>query len=250
LHPGTELSPLSFFQLAGHPMRWRLLGELARCDRRANELAKLVGRPNSLVSYHLSRLHDSQLVWIRRSSANDHDYYYGVDLALCGEMLAQAGHALHPSLRLRPPQDVWPDRPEGPRMRVLFLCTGNSTRSQIAQALIEHADSTIEALSAGSQPKAVHPNAVSVMREYGIDIAGRQPKHISEFISQRFDFVISLCDKVREVCPEFPGQPRLIHWSIADPASEHGTNSEIYPAFQATAAELKTRIRFLLHVLD
>lgn len=187
---------------------------------------------------------------MRRSSANDRDIYYGVDLALCGEMLTQAGQSLHPSLRLRPPQDLWPDRPERPRLRVLFLCTGNSTRSQIAQALIEQADPAIEAFSAGSQPKPVHPNAVSVMREYGIDIAGRQPKHMSEYIGQRFDFVISLCDKVREVCPEFPGQPRLIHWSIADPASEDGTDSETYPAFQATVAGLKTRIRFLLHVLN
>lgn len=231
-------------------MRWRLLSELARCDRRVHELTKLVGRPNSLVSYHLSRLQESQLVRMRRSSANSHDIYYGVDLALCGEVLAQAGQALHPSLRLRPPQDFWPDRPDRPRRRVLFLCTSNSARSQIAQALIEHADAAIEALSAGSQPKAVHPNAVSVMREYGIDIAGRQPKHMTEYIGQRFDFVISLCDKVREVCPEFPGRPRFIHWSIADPASQHGTDGETYPAFQTTAAELKTRIRFLLHVLN
>lgn len=231
-------------------MRWRLLGELARSDRRAHELVKLVDQPNSLISYHLSRLQEGRLVWMRRSTANDRDIYYGVDLALCGDVLTQAGKALHPSLRLESPKDVWPPRPEGPRIRVLFLCTGNSTRSQIAQALVEHADPSVEAFSAGSHPENVHPSAVGVMREYGIEIAGRQSKHMSEFIGQRFDFVISLCDKVREICPEFPGEPRVIHWSIGDPGTVRGTVDETYPEFQRLAAELKTRIRFLLHVIN
>jgi protein-tyrosine-phosphatase len=176
--------------------------------------------------------------------------YYGLDLAQCGALLAQAGQALHPSLRLESPQDAWLPRSDTPRIRVLFLCTGNSTRSQLAQALIEQADAGVVAVSGGSQPRDLHPNAIRVMREHGIDLAGRQPKHMSEFIGQRFDYVISLCDKVREVCPDFPGQPQRIHWSIPDPASESGTDSTTYPAFQRTAAELKTRIRFLLHVIN
>ena len=93
---------------------------------------------------------------------------------------------------------------------MLFLCTGNSARSQMAEALARaRSGGLVEAHSAGSHPKALHPNAVRVMRdEHGIDLAGHRSKHLSVFAEQRFDRVISLCDRVREVCPEFPGRPR------------------------------------------
>jgi ArsR family transcriptional regulator, arsenate/arsenite/antimonite-responsive transcriptional repressor / arsenate reductase (thioredoxin) len=84
------------------------------------------------------------------------------------------------------------------------------------------------------------------MHERGIDIAGRRTKHLSEFAGRRFDYVISLCDRVREVCPEFRGGPELIHWSIPDPAREPGTDEETLPAFERTAAELSGRIDFLI----
>ena len=91
---------------------------------------------------------------------------------------------------------------------MLFLCTGNSARSQIAEALAEQlSGGAVSAASAGSHPKPLHPNAVRVMRERGIDLAGRRSKHLGEFAGQRFDYVISLCDRVREVCPEFPAGP-------------------------------------------
>ena len=137
--------------------------------------------------------------------------------------------------------------------RVLFLCTGNSARSQMAEALARvRSDGLVEAHSAGSHPKALHPNAVRVMRdEHAIDLAGHRSKHLSVFAEQRFDRVISLCDRVREVCPEFPGHPETIHWSIPDPAAGHadGDDEASYPAFQQTADELETRIGFLLAAL-
>ncbi len=132
---------------------------------------------------------------------------------------------------------------------ILFLCTGNSARSQIAEALAERlGGGLIRADSAGSQPKPLHPNAVRVMAERGIDIQGRRSKHLRDFSTRRFDYVISLCDRVREVCPEFPEHPALIHWSIPDPAREADTDEETYPAFVRTADELATRIRFLLEL--
>jgi protein-tyrosine-phosphatase len=88
------------------------------------------------------------------------------------------------------------------------------------------------------------------MRERGIEIAGRGSKHLSRFTEQRFDYVISLCDRVREVCPEFPGHPDVIHWSIADPAREGDTDEETYPAFQCTAEHLETRIGFLIRLIE
>ena len=89
-----------------------------------------------------------------------------------------------------------------------------------------------------------------MLRERGIDIAGRRSKHLSEFADQRFDYVISLCDRVREVCPEFPGGPAAIHWSIPDPGRDPGTDEETLPAFERTATELSTRIDFLIEAIE
>jgi protein-tyrosine-phosphatase len=136
-------------------------------------------------------------------------------------------------------------------VKVLFLCTGNSARSPMAEALANaRSGGVIEAYSAGSHPKPLHPNAVRVMRdEYGLDLAGRASKHLDVYADQRFDRVISLCDRVREVCPEFPGHPETIHWSIPNPAAGDADDDATYPLFQQTAAELATRIGFLLAAL-
>jgi protein-tyrosine-phosphatase/DNA-binding transcriptional ArsR family regulator len=239
-------APPRFLRLAGHPLRWRLLSELARSDRRVGELCERAGQRQSLVSYHLRQLRDGGLVSARRSLADGRDTYYVLELARCGELLVGAGAALHPGLAAA----AGAHRARGDRVapaRVLFLCTGNSARSQIAEALAEQlSGGAVRAASAGSQPKPLHPNAVRVMRERGIDLAGRRSKHLSEVTSQRFDYMISLCDRVREICPELPGTPQAIHWSIRDPAGEPGTDDETLPAFERTAAELETRIGFLL----
>jgi protein-tyrosine-phosphatase len=130
---------------------------------------------------------------------------------------------------------------------VLFLCTGNSARSQIAEALMEEmSHGTIRARSAGSHPKQLHPNAVRVMAERGIDISGHRTKHLRRFARTHFDWVITLCDRVREVCPEFRDHPNVAHWSIADPALEGDTDDGSYPAFTRTAQELEIRIEFLI----
>jgi protein-tyrosine-phosphatase len=235
-------APPRFLRLAAHPLRWRLLSELARSDRRVGELCELAGRRQSLVSYHLRQLRDGGLVTMRRSAADGRDTYYVLDLARCGELLQSAGASLHPGLATA----------RGPRERptalasVLFLCTGNSARSQMAEALCERlSGGAVRAASAGSRPKPLHVNAVRAMRERGIDIAGRRSKHLSEFSGRRFDYVISLCDRVREVCPEFPGGPELIHWSIPDPTLE-----ETLPAFERAATELSTRIGFLIEAIE
>jgi protein-tyrosine-phosphatase/DNA-binding transcriptional ArsR family regulator len=236
-------APPEFLRLAGHPVRWLLLSELARSDRQVRELKALLGQPQSLVSYHLARLRAGGLVAVRRSSADRRDVYYSIDLARCGELLTAAGTALHPGLRLIPPL---PGKIRAPA-RVLFLCTGNSARSQMAQAILEQtAGGAVTAASAGSHPRPLHPNAVRVMDEDGVDISGRQSRHLSVFAGQRFDYVISLCDRLREVCPEFPGAAEVIHWSIPDPGAGGGSDADTYPAFRAVAADLRVRIGFLL----
>jgi protein-tyrosine-phosphatase/DNA-binding transcriptional ArsR family regulator len=236
------------FELAASPLRWRLLTELAHGDRRVRELSAAVGEPQPLVSYHLRKLRSAGLLSARRSSFDGRDAYYRVDLDRYGALVANAAAALHPALRLEPaPPAV---RPDAPRARVLFLCTGNSARSQMAEALARQlSGGAVDACSAGSRPKPVHPNAVRVLERRGIDISRQRSKHLGAFMGERFTQVISLCDRVREVCPEFPGDPEVLHWSIADPAAEPGSESETYPVFERTCAELERRIRFLLHVL-
>jgi protein-tyrosine-phosphatase/DNA-binding transcriptional ArsR family regulator len=240
--------PPPFIRLASHPLRWQLLQELVRSDRAVRELTDLVDEPQSLVSYHLRKLRDGGLVLARRSSADGRDSYHSIDLSACSEALQQAGGLLHPALSLAP---VPPTRSLGRRRRrVLFLCTGNSARSQIAEALLDRmSDGKVAVASAGSDPKTLHPNAVSVMRKRGIDIGANRPKHFDEFLTERFDLVITLCDRVREVCPELPSRPELVHWSIPNPALVGSTDRASYPAFERTASELETRIGFLLHQL-
>ena len=206
----------------------------------------LVDEPQSLVSYHLRLLREGGMVTARRSSADGRDSYYAIDLHACREALQSAGTALHPSLRLAPaaPECRRTHRSRR-RPRVLFLCTGNSARSQIAEALLDKMSAgTIQAFSAGSHPKSLHRNAVRVLQRYGIDIGANRTKHIDEFRAQRFDTVVTLCDRVREVCGEFPSRPELVHWSVPDPALEGSTDRASYPAFERTAAELETRISF------
>ena len=205
-----------------------------------------MGQPQNLVSYHLGKLRDGRLVSARRSSADGRDAYYMVDLARLRTLLAATAAALHPGLHLTPPGDEDP-RPGAGSARVLFLCTGNSARSQMAEALVRvRSGGAIEACSAGSRPKPLHPNTLRVMREHGIDLAGQRSKHLGEFADTSFDRVITLCDRMREVCPAFPGHPEAIHWSTLDPAATGEDDEATYPAFQRTAAELETRIGFLL----
>jgi protein-tyrosine-phosphatase len=231
--------------MLGDPLRWQLIAELGLSDRRVGELVQLVGKPQNVVSYHLSELRRAGIATARRSSADGRDVYYRADLVRCRDLLAEAGRSLHGAFS--PPTPIDDPHPRRARPRLLFLCTGNSARSQIAEALVEHRSAgTVEARSAGSHPKPLHPNAVRVMAEREIDIAGRATKSLTRFSRSRFDRIITLCDKVREICPQFPGAPTAVHWSIADPAAAGDDDEATYPAFQRVADEVESRVDLLL----
>ncbi|MGH3680694.1 MAG: ArsR family transcriptional regulator [Natronosporangium sp.] len=239
----------AFVRLAGHPLRWRLLAELAHSDLRVRELVTLVGQPQSLVSYHLRLLRDGGLVTASRSSFDGRDSYYHLELDRCAQALAETGVALHPALRL---SSTTLDPPVLPRRTVLFVCSGNSVRSPIAEALLrQRTAGRVEAVSAGSRPRPrLHPHTVRVLRDrFGVDIAGQRPRHLDTLTGRRFDYVITLCDKAREVCPGFGDHARLLHWSVPDPAATGDTDQTSYPAFIRTAADIDTRVRHLLPVL-
>jgi ArsR family transcriptional regulator, arsenate/arsenite/antimonite-responsive transcriptional repressor / arsenate reductase (thioredoxin) len=238
--------PPKIFGLLSDPLRWQLVFELGRSDRRVGELAQLAGEPQNLVSYHLAQLRNAGIVSARRSSSDGRDIYYRADLLRCRDLFGQAGLSLHPGLSLTPtPPDNTALRRT--RARLLFLCTGNSARSQIAEALVEQrSGGTVEARSAGSHPKTLDPNAVRVMAERGVDISGRSTKSLTRFARSRFDRVITMCDKVREICPEFPGAPIAAHWSVADPAAAGESDEATYAAFQRVATEIDDRVTLLL----
>lgn len=236
-----------FLQLAGHELRWQLMRELAGSDRRVRELMVGLDQPQNLVSYHLGKLRRAGLVTTRRSSADGRDVYYHLDLDRFTELLSDTADALHPALLQKP--DVTPPQGKrrGRRLDVLFLCTGNSARSPMAAALLRHrSDGRVHAVSAGSHPKPINPNAVRALEEYGLDLSKHRPRNLTTYANKPFDYVISLCDRVREVCPPFPEHPSYLHWSIPDPAATAKEAESVNAVYRRTAAELDTRVRFLL----
>ncbi len=241
----------AFIRLADHPVRWRLLTELAASDQRVRELVERLAQPQNLISYHLRLLRDEGLVTARQSSHDGRDSYYHLDPDRCADGLAAAGASLHPTLRRAAPES---HQPMTTAPRVLFVCTGNSARSPIAEALLRHhTEGRIVVASAGISPKArIHPHAVRALREcFDIDIHDQSPRAIDELVwpgpgavSGR---VVTLCDKAREHLPVGGGWRRT-HWSIPDPADVPG--SARYASFVATATDIDTRVRHLVPTLD
>ena len=128
--------------------------------------------------------------------------------------------------------------------RVLFLCTANSARSQMAEGLLRHlAGDEFEVVSAGSDPTKLNPDAVEAMREIGIDISGHSAKDVGKFISQNFTFVITVCAKAKERCPIFPGAIWRLDWPLDDPANASGTREERLAVFRRVRDELEGRIQ-------
>ncbi len=137
--------------------------------------------------------------------------------------------------------------------RILILCTGNSCRSQMAEGFLKSFDSTLEVYSAGTAPSAqIHPKAVQVMREVGIDISGGYPKNVDEFLNTPFDFVITVCDHAKETCPVFLGEVKeQLHLGFEDPAEATGTEEEVLEVFRRIRDEIKeTFHRFYLEKIE
>jgi ArsR family transcriptional regulator, arsenate/arsenite/antimonite-responsive transcriptional repressor / arsenate reductase (thioredoxin) len=237
--------PPAVFELLSDAVRWQIVNELRTSDRRVGELVAIVGRPQNVVSYHLAELRNAGVATAHRSSADGRDIYYRVDVHRCVELLAEAAGSLHPGTRLT--SVTGPGAKITGRPSLLFLCTGNSARSQIAEALAVHRSTgQVRAVSAGSHPKPLHPNAVRVLAERGIDISERSSKPLTRYANRHFDRVITLCDKVREICPEFPGTPVPAHWSIEDPASSGPDDAATYPDFVQVADDIDRRVELLL----
>ena len=251
--PPAELTPQAFLQLAGHPLRWRLLGELARSDRTVHELTGLVGEPQNLVSYHLGKLRDARLVSARRSSADGRDAYY--TRRPDPRRRAAVGHRRGPPPRPSP----HPAPPSRRRTGDAGDRTGAVPVHRQQRPVADGRGAGPGALrragrgvSAGSHPKPLHPNAVRVMRdEHGIDLAG----HALEAPERVRRAAVRLGDQpVRpgpRGVPRVPRRPRDHPLEHPRPGRRprRGDDEASYPAFQQTAAELETRVGFLLAAL-
>lgn len=266
-----------FLQLLGDKTRLTILWLLARSDLRVSELIDILHLPSNALSYHLKQLHASGLLSSRRSSADARDIYYCADLDRLSNLYTAAGQVLHPGLlpqaiparpeiswvhmmgmsnsegsdlpRDRQDEEIVPlvkDEPERRPLRVLFLCTHNSARSQLAEAILRQlGGEQVEVYSAGSMPTEVHPDTIAVLQELGIDPSHHVAKSMDQFRGQTFDYIITVCDRVRDACPVFPGDPTQIHWSFPDPVVVEEPEQR-RRAFRQIAQELQKRVRYLL----
>jgi protein-tyrosine-phosphatase len=245
------VQPPDILKLAGHAVRWNVLTALARSDYRVQDLVEQLSLPQNLVSYHLRQLREGQLVTERRSAADERAVFYHLDLERFQALYLAAGEMLHPAVtaEVTAPQDLPSNQAP---LRVLFLCTENSARAQMAEALLRHlSHGAVEAYSGGSQPaEELHPLARRCMERLGIDMSRAFPKHFEVFRDQRFDAIVTVCDRVLETCPTFPGDPQRIHWSFLDPATVQGSEAEQLRAFEQVSLQMVTRIRFLLTLLQ
>ena len=238
--------PPPLIKLLAHDLRWKLLLLLAIGDYRVHELVEALGEPMNLVSYHLKLLREAGFVTTRRSDADGRDVYYRLDLARISEAFKMAERAFHPGLA--GDAHDWVGASES--VRVLFVCTHNSARSQMAEGLLRalsHGQVVVH--SAGSAPTEIHPEAIATMDQLGIDIRGQTARPVSAFEQEPFDYVITVCDRAREVCPTFPGDGRRIHWSFADPVPIEDAG-ERRQAFADIARGLRSRIAYFLWTLE
>jgi protein-tyrosine-phosphatase/DNA-binding transcriptional ArsR family regulator len=242
----TPATVLEFFRALADDKRLAIVRLLTLSDLRAGEISAALSLPSNAVSYHLKQLSALGLLQDRRSSSDGRDVYYHVDLEHLGRLYIQAGDTLHPGLG--PSEQFGADRTGTPvtPLRVLFLCTHNSARSQLAEAILQHMGSdNVEVYSAGSMPTEVHPNTLAVLRDLGIETSHLYAKSMDQFESESFDYIITVCDRVRDICPVFRGDPVQIHWSFPDPVVVEDPEQQLV-AFRRTAAELQTRVRYLL----
>lgn len=240
-----------FLKVVAHETRWRMLTQLAASEYSIAELSIALREPQSIVADHIQMLHDQGLITQRRSVSDEHIRYYSFDLEAVRAQYVQIGEALHPAFFSsqfpQPPVTA----PAKKIARVLFLCTENSARSQMAEALLTSiSHGTVEAASAGSNPTQIHPYALRALAAVGIDINQRKSKHVDQFLDQTFDRIITLCDRMHEACLHVSNDPHCLHWGFPDPAGVQGTEEQKYRAFEQTGLQLATRIRYLLIFLE
>jgi protein-tyrosine-phosphatase/DNA-binding transcriptional ArsR family regulator len=242
---GSGAEIVQFCKALADATRLAILNRLALTDLRGGEIVDWLGLPHNAVSYHLKHLRALDLLRDRRSSGDGRDIYYSLNLARVEQLYGAIGATLQvPCMSAPEPRAPVTGEP----LRVLFLCTHNSARSQLAEALLrQRAGTRMVVTSAGSAPTAVHSRTVALLEAHGIDSSVHHAKSLADFLETDFDYVITVCDRTREHCPAFPGEPRRMHWSIPDPIA-YPDEASCAAAFDAVWQELDQRVGYLARV--
>lgn len=215
-------------------MRWRLIQVLLLSDHRVSELVTITGQPKNLVFYHLKALRKMGIVSTRRSDADRRDTYYSLNWKRLQALLDEVGLALRPT------------GPQRDDLRILFVCTHNNARSQMAQGIMHHlSNGTVHVCSAGCQPTQIHPDAIRTMDNLNIDIRSQFSQGFKAVGDVPFDYVISLCDKARNACTKYRSDGVKLHWGYADPTAIFDP-TERAAAFESLAHHLYDRIQAFL----
>ncbi len=229
-------------KLLSNDLRWNILRALSRSDLRVLEICERLGQSQNLVSYHVQKLSEAGLVIEHPSIADGREIYYGIHFSQVREQLQAVENLLYPGMNARG-SGKYPASP----LKVLFVCTHNSARSQMAEGFLRtRSRNRIKVYSAGVDPIPVNPLAARVMAERNVDIRYQRSKGLEAFLEQSFDYVITVCDRARENCPIFPGEPNRIHWSIPDPVAIKVPEGEALVPFRKVADELSDRIDYFL----
>lgn len=235
----------------GEVNRLRVYSLLTMGPMSVAELILTLGLSQALISHHLAVLKAAGLVFDYRSPEDARSIIYAVNKDRLRTLYGELSLLLDPIKAIDPRDEPFNQLRRsmmaGP-IRVLFLCTGNSARSQMAEALLRlHGEGLFEAFSAGTHPKGLHPLTVRVMEEYGVDVSQQTSKDVTTFLDQTFDYVITVCDRANEECPVFPGDYERIHWSFEDPAAAQGTAEEQLAVFRRVRIALDSRIRLFVN---
>jgi protein-tyrosine-phosphatase/DNA-binding HxlR family transcriptional regulator len=228
--------------LLGHEVRWELARQLKWSDLKVGELTAATGLAQNLVSYHLRLLREAGFVRERRSSADSRDIYYSLDRRAVATGLQSALTTI--TLGALAPAAAAPkDSPASGVASVLFLCTGNSARSQIAEVMLRQLGRRhVLVRSAGTHPVGVHPQVHSVLAARGMPSTNLRSKPVEDVARQSFDYVITLCDVARSESIELHGRLRKAHWSIPDPVATPGGGKAVARAFDQIASEIQMRV--------
>jgi ArsR family transcriptional regulator, arsenate/arsenite/antimonite-responsive transcriptional repressor / arsenate reductase (thioredoxin) len=232
---------LQALKLLTDETRWRLLTALRRSDYQVGELVELLGLSQNLISYHLGLLRQAGLVRAQRNSADARSQYYSADVAALAAGLREIGAGL------QLPSEGAAD---APARTVVFLCTGNSARSQMAEGWLRAlSKGRVVARSAGTHPRSLHPLASAAMAEAGVDIAYQRAKDLPALEGIAADVVVTVCDLAREECPSWQPGATHLHWSIPDPARAQGSEAEQLAVFRSVRDTLRERVGSLLALL-
>jgi ArsR family transcriptional regulator, arsenate/arsenite/antimonite-responsive transcriptional repressor / arsenate reductase (thioredoxin) len=237
-----EDAALAILKVLADDTRWKLINVLRHSDHQAGELAEQCALPQNLVSYHLGLLRQAGLVQAHRSDADARVFYYGLDLVALQQVYHQIGAAL--PLPVGAPKTL-------PSTTVVFLCTHNSARSQMAEGWLRQlSGGQVAARSAGVDPTALDPLAARVMGEAGVDIGYQQAKGVDAVRAEQPSVVVTVCDRARETCSSCLDAPVQLHWSIPDPVRKAQDLSDPLDAYRTARDALRVRVAGLLGEME